>query len=172
MMERSVVRKNSGGRQHTAAHPAVRVVLAAFTALAVLMAPTCMMTSARPLHVSPEILATASRCSSVRIGPSPVLPAIQNPPHPCEILSSSSARKAFSLTRPSSVVGVGGAGNTPLNSSFMLVSASWQNRVGILTAPQPHFGPLLSIRDALRATQLLTLRHCPAATFGHPFSPQ
>src|SRR5258706_4566444 len=119
MIERSLVRKNSGGRQHTAAQPAARDVRAAFTALTVVIEPTCMMTSARPLQVSAEILATTSRCSSVRTGPSPVLPAIQNPPQPCEILSSSIARKPFSLIRPSSVVGVGGAGNTPLNSSFM-----------------------------------------------------
>src|SRR5882762_9391357 len=137
MMERSLLRKNNGGRQHTAAQPAARAILAALTALAVLMAPTCMMTSARPLHASAEILATASRCSSVRIGPSPVLPAIQNPPHPCEILSSSSARKAFSLIRPSSVVGVGGAGNTPLNSSFMLGLGLLDNSWGILTAEKP-----------------------------------
>src|SRR6266403_1920946 len=119
MRERSELGKKNGGRQHTASQPADLAVLAAFTALAVLIAPACMMTSARPLHASAEILATASRCSSVRIGPSPVLPAIQNPPHPCAILSSSSARKAFSWIRPSSATGVGGAGNTPLNSSFM-----------------------------------------------------
>src|SRR6266850_3741205 len=134
MMERSLLRKNNGGRQHTAAQPAARAVLAAFTALAVLMAPACMMTSARPLHASAEILATASRCSSVRIGPSPVLPAIQNPPHPCEILSSSSARKAFSLIRASCATGVGGAGNTPLNSSFMLGLGLWENSWASLTA--------------------------------------
>jgi hypothetical protein len=70
-------------------------------------APACMITRARPLPASAEIFATASRCSSETIGPSPVLPAIQNPPHPCEIVSSSSARKVFSLMRPSAAIGVG-----------------------------------------------------------------
>src|SRR4249920_1659822 len=120
MRERSLVGKKSGGRQHTAAQPAVLALLAALTALAVLIAPTCMMTSACPLHASAEMAATASRCSSVRIGPSPVLPAIQNPFAPCAMLSSSSARRAFSWTRPSSVTGVGGAGNTPLYSRVIV----------------------------------------------------
>src|SRR4051812_40016936 len=143
MMERSLVRKNSGGKQHTAAQPAAREVFAAFTALAVVMEPTCMITRARPSQVSAETFATTSRCSSVSTGPSPVLPAIQKPPQPCEILSSSSARRARSLMRPSSVTGVGGAGNTPLNSSFMLDPGWVANEKRILAAWQPDFSATL-----------------------------
>ena len=101
MRERSLLGKKNGGRQHTASQPAELAVFAARTALAVLMAPTCMITGTLPLHTSAEIRAVASRCSSVRIGPSPVVPAIQNPLAPCAMLSSSSARSAFSWIRPS-----------------------------------------------------------------------
>jgi hypothetical protein len=79
MRERSELGNKNGGKQAMPAQPTALAVFAAFTALAVLIAPTCMMSAARPRQTSAEICVTVSRCSSVRMGPSPVVPAIQKP---------------------------------------------------------------------------------------------
>ena len=79
MMEVLLARIRNGGRQAMAAQPPRTALRAPFFALWVVIAPMCMIDKARPWVVSPAILATVSLWSSDNKGPSPDVPATQNP---------------------------------------------------------------------------------------------